>query len=151
MTKHSCHHSLSEAQAREVLNRSGLSRTKAKMGILITLSEASSPLSVAEIHKLLGGDASCDVSTVFRSITQFKEKGIIRESNLGEDFFRYELIGQEDHHHHHHVRCRDCGVIKPLPECDLSAFEKAILNLGFEKMEHHLEFTGICVKCLKDR
>jgi len=86
----------------------------------------------------------------------FGQKGtastfITRDFNIGEDFFRYEIKDSHDeqdhHHHHHHVRYRDCGDIKQLEECDLSAFEKMFLKLGFKKMEHYLEFTGICSKC----
>ena len=112
------------------------------------LSRAHSPLSVAEIHQGLG-DESCDISTVFRTITQFKEKGLVRELSLGESFFRYEIVDpkQKISHHHHHVRCRNCGEIKLIEKCDLSVFEKSISKLGYSNMEHFLEFTGVCSKC----
>ena len=95
-------------------------------------------------------DSSCDVSTIFRTITQFKEKNLIQEVNLNEGFFRYEMsTGEEEHHHHHHVQCRVCGDIKNIEQCDLAPFEKAIQKLGFKDMEHRLEFTGVCSKCSK--
>lgn len=95
--------------------------------------------------------ASCDVSTIFRTVTQFKEKSIIREVNLEEGFLRYEVtFHDDDHHHHHHVMCRLCGDIKNIEECDLKQFEKAISKLGYKLMEHRLEFTGVCSKCFKE-
>ena len=143
-----CDSAIDENMAKDLLSNNGLNRTKTKVSILVELSKAKNPLSVADIHQELG-DESCDISTVFRTINQFKDKGLIRELNLGEDFHRYEIINpdQEHSHHHHHVRCRDCGDIKLIEKCDLAPFEKMISKLGYKKMEHYLEFTGICAKC----
>jgi Fur family ferric uptake transcriptional regulator len=149
MKKKCCDNHLSEEKAKELLTLNGLNRTKTKTGILVALSSSHNPLSVAEIHQQLGDD-TCDISTIFRTIGQFKEKGIIKEINLGEDFFRYEFGATDPlkaHHHHHHVRCRECGEIKLIDKCDMSIFEKMISKLGYQKMEHYLEFTGICSKC----
>ncbi len=148
MDKKCCGSRLTEDKARELLTQNGLSKTRPKIQILMELSRAKKPLSVHEIHGRM--DSSCDVSTIFRSMTQFKEKNLIQEVNLDEGFVRYELIHATDsHHHHHHVRCRLCGDIQNLEKCDLTAFEKAIAKLGFREMEHRLEFTGICSRCSK--
>lgn len=149
MDKKCCHSPLSEDSAKELLSDKGINKTKGKIQILMELSHSHRPLSVQDIHSRL--KENCDVSTVFRTITQFKEKHLIHEVNLDEGFFRYELAheNEEAHHHHHHVRCRKCGDIKNLEQCDLSAFEKAIAKLGFRDMEHRLEFTGVCQKCSK--
>jgi Fur family transcriptional regulator, ferric uptake regulator len=143
MKKKCCDHALTENKAKDLLVVKGLNRTKIKTNLLIELSQAKNPFSVAELHKKTGGD----ISTIFRTMTQFKEKDLVRELNLGEGFFRYELQDHQDSHHHHHVRCRVCGVIKLIDRCEISIFEKMIARLGFEKMEHYLEFTGICQKC----
>lgn len=139
---------MNNEKAKALLATNGLNRTKTKTSILVALSSSYSPLSATEIHQQLGD--TCNISTVFRTIGQFKEKGMIKELNLGEDFFRYE-IGTIDplksHHHHHHVRCRLCGEIKLVDKCDMSIFENMISKLGYHKMEHYLEFTGICNKC----
>lgn len=149
MTKKGCHHSvLSSEAAQKILSEKGINRTRIKIRVLTVLSSSSRPLSVNELHKKLDGD--CNVSTLFRTLTQFKAKELVREVNLDEGFFRYELAPQEhrhNHHHHHHVRCRLCGDIRTIEDCDLSQFEKAISRLGFTQMEHRLEFTGLCGRC----
>ena len=148
MANKCCHSPLSEENAKDILSENGINKTKGKIQILQEISRSHKPLSVTEIHDKL--EERCDVSTVFRTITQFKEKNLIREVNLDEGFFRYEMASPEkDHHHHHHVRCRKCGDIKNIEKCDLAAFEKAIAKLGFKDMEHRLEFTGLCSKCSK--
>jgi Fur family ferric uptake transcriptional regulator len=144
MKKKCCGTRLTHQEARDLLTRKGLNKTKLKIEILLELSRAQIPLSVPEIFKGIG--SSCNVSTIFRAVTQFKEKNLIQEVNLDEGFIRYELIPTHDAHHHH-VRCRTCGVIKNLDECDVSAFENAIAKLGFKEMAHRLEFTGLCSQC----
>ena len=143
-----CHTPLSEESAKEILSENGINKTKVKIQILKALSRSSRPLSVQELHGML--DEACDLSTIFRTVTKFKEKNLIREVNLDEGFIRFEMGSTEVHaHHHHHVRCRLCGDIKNIEKCDLAAFEKAITKLGFSEMEHRLEFTGLCSKCSK--
>jgi Fur family ferric uptake transcriptional regulator len=141
-----CGTQLNETTANSILSEHGMNRTKVKTKLLLALSQSTSPLSVAELHAKLGED-SCDISTIFRTITQFKDKHLVQETNLGEGFFRYQLGLQSHDHHHHHVRCRNCGDIKLLDQCDLSLFEKMVSKLGFQNMQHHLEFTGICARC----
>ncbi len=144
-----CDNHINPEKAKNLLSLNGLNRTKTKVEILVELSKSKTPLSASEIHQHLGSE-SCDISTVFRTINQFKEKGLVKELNLGEEFFRYEVTSSgpgHDHHHHHHVRCRDCGDIKLIEKCDIAIFEKMISKLGYQKMEHHLEFTGICSQC----
>lgn len=148
MSKKCCSKHISEDEVKIILSERGISRTKIKTKIIQLLSTSKKPFSASEIHQEIG-PKSCNISTVFRALKKFNEKEIVREINLGEDFFRYELINpNEDHsHHHHHVRCRGCGDIKFLDKCDISIFEKSLRKMGFTKMEHYLEFTGICSKC----
>ena len=148
MTKKCCDTSLDEESVREILSKKGINRTRIKISILLEISKSKRPMSVPEIHAQL--KENCDVSTVFRTVSRFKEKGLVHEVNLEEGFYRYEMASDsEEHsdHHHHHVRCRVCGDIRQIEQCDLAAFEKAIKKLGFTQMEHRLEFSGICSKC----
>lgn len=140
------HTTLTEEKAASYLKENGLNKTKGKIRILQIISGSETPVSVQEINAKM--KESCDVSTIFRTITQLKEKNIIREVNLEEGFLRYEMAHHgHDHHHHHHVRCRICGDIRNIEKCDLALFEKAIAKLGFKDMEHRLEFTGVCSAC----
>jgi Fur family ferric uptake transcriptional regulator len=148
MGKTCCHDPLSDEAVKNILSEKGINKTKIKISILRELSRSRRPLSVQEIHDVL--KQVCDLSTVFRTITQFKDKNLITEVNLDEGFFRYEIAAQKGKiHHHHHVRCRKCGHIQNIEKCDLSEFENAISRLGFTEMEHRLEFSGLCSKCRK--
>ena len=140
-----CHQaSISDDQIKEILSDNGLNRTKIKVEILVIISSSKIPLSTQDIFERLENH-NCNISTVFRTLVQFKEKNIINEIDLGEGFSRYEMHRKD--HHHHHVRCRKCGQIIPLHHCDLSRFENEIISLGFVQVEHRLEFSGVCQKC----
>jgi Fur family ferric uptake transcriptional regulator len=138
---------LSEDEAKEILSEKGINKTKSKIHILREFSKSHRPLSVQDIYE--GLKQNCDVSTVFRAIAQFKEKNLIREVNLDEGFFRYEILVLEENHHHHHIRCRKCGEIKNIDKCDLAEFERTISAMGYREMEHRLEFSGLCPNCAK--
>jgi Fur family ferric uptake transcriptional regulator len=149
MKKKCCDKTMTNSEAMNLLTENGLNRTKTKINVVTALSKAQTPISVSDIHQIIGVD-NCDISTIFRTMGQFKDKGLVREINLGEDFSRFELTGGHDHdhdHHHHHVRCRGCGEIKLIEKCDLSAIEKVVAKLGFKQVEHYLEFIGLCSKC----
>lgn len=143
-----CDVHLSETEVQELLTEHKISRTKIKTQILLILSRSKEPLPATAIYQKIG-PKNCDISSIWRGLKQFHEKGLVSEVNLGEDFFRYELKNpnEDRHHHHHHVRCRSCGEIKYLDRCDLEEFEKMIGKLGFKKLEHSLEFTGLCSRC----
>jgi Fur family ferric uptake transcriptional regulator len=146
MTKRCKHSPLSDESAKKILSERGINKTSTKVKILIEISRSKHPLAVAEIYHSLREE--CNVSTVFRAIAQFKEKNIVEEVNLDEGFFRYELNHRhQGHHHHHHVRCRECGDIQSIENCDLNTFTKAILQMGFREVEHRLEFIGLCSDC----
>lgn len=142
-----CNHKLTKEEIKSLLTKNGINKTKSKMAILAKLSESKEPLSAQQIHEELD---ACNLSTVFRTLTQFKDKNLIQEVNLDEGFLRYQLTINSDEdkqHHHHFVRCRNCGKISQIENCDLSIFEKAITKLGFTQMEHRLEFSGLCSRC----
>ncbi|HLW56437.1 MAG TPA: transcriptional repressor [Bacteriovoracaceae bacterium] len=140
-----CYHKLTEDECKDLLTQNGINKTKSKISILLKLSESKEPLSAQQIFDELD---SCDLSTVFRTLSQFKEKNLVQEVNLDEGFLRFQLILNDHHQHHHHfVRCRNCGKIAQIENCDLSIFEKAIKELGFTQMEHRLEFSGLCSRC----
>lgn len=147
MTHHCCNQEISEQECKDLLSQHGINKTKSKVAILLKLSQSQDPLSAQQLHERL---ESCDLSTVFRTLSQFKEKNLVREVNLDEGFLRFQLIldpGQQHAHHHHYVRCRQCGKISQIEDCDLSVFEKAISKLGYTQMEHKLEFSGLCSQC----
>ncbi len=158
-----CHKLISEDDIKSLLKKNGFNVTNLNKRIIQELATSKRPMSVKELLIVLA-DLNCDKSSLFRVITKFKQKKIIQEINLNEGFFRYEFqvsphelddqkaknnknLFKTNKHHHHHIRCRKCDDIQLIPSCDLTLIEKKINLLGYQFLEHYLEFTGLCAKC----
>lgn len=147
--KNCCGTKFSEEAIAKLLSQHGFKRTSAMTKILLVIANTQTPVSVQDIQEAIG-KKSCNPSTIFRTMTKFKEAGLIREVNLSEDFARFEFIKpSEPNHHHHHIRCRACGDIQLIQNCDIKPFERSLHSLGFQDLEHTIEFTGICKRCLR--
>ena len=74
--------------------------------------------------------------------------GLVRSVALHERSRRYEaaVVGT----HRHRAVCRACGRIESFQpkSCDLSPIESDIrAKLGFQVLDHSLEFFGTCSGC----
>jgi len=146
--KKTCHHQvISHEEILFLLKNAGISRTKIKIDILNLISKAHTPISVNELHAKLNED--CNISTVFRAVTQLREKHLISDVILNDGFTRYEFNHGPSGHHHHHIKCKNCERVETLDDCDLEMIEKKLRDKGYQFLEHRLEFTGLCHKCAK--
>ncbi|MCB9062852.1 MAG: transcriptional repressor [Halobacteriovoraceae bacterium] len=132
------------SKLKELIKQQGLSFTIARERILKVLMLEHGPFTAEEIFQRLP-KKTCDQATLFRTLKQFREKGLITATYLIDKITRYEF--HDPHHHHHHVSCRICGKIETIHKCSLEAIEKNVLEMGYIKLTHSLEFEGICKKC----
>lgn len=114
--------------------------------ILKLFTSTCSPLSSLDIQKRL---PKLDRATIYRSLKNLKEDGLIQIIDLGDGVTHYEgnLL------HHHHIVCLKCKKIVPVeisPEVEegLAVFQKNIhKEFHFQNLAHTLEFFGICSQC----
>lgn len=137
LIKHDC---------KEELRGLDLKATPIRLGILRLLETADNPVDVATIIAYLREhNIDVDPATVFRSINQFHEKGLVKEIHLNESKLRYELASQPEHHH---LVCEKCGRIESIADCDIQKLEEEInKKKKFMVKKHSLEFFGLCEKC----
>jgi Fur family ferric uptake transcriptional regulator len=140
---------LEELTAR--LKEAKLSVTPARLGILSLLAESHRVWSIEEIlaglkKKSKKDQASLVFTTVYRCLLKLEEAGFVREIDLGDGVSRYEYKTCEEHHHHH-VVCKTCGTIAPLDDCEVTALENSVKKLGYQQIQHRLEFFGVCKPC----
>ncbi len=123
----------------------GLRLTRQRKEILQTLVQATGPLSAREIFlKLKPVSESFELSTVYRSLHSFMERGLVRETDLGTGEKKYELNSGE---HGHHLVCVGCGEILFLG-CPLREFEREVKEkTRYEIIEHRLNVLGVCPSC----
>lgn len=130
-----------------ILKNSGLKSTAGRVRILEILIESPHPLSVeslyAKIKKII------DVSTIYRTLNEFSDKGIVDTIHLEKNKLLFEI---RDGRHHHHIQCTKCDTIEDVNLCELDTVSKKILSRSnsFQTIiKHTLEFFGVCNKCSK--
>lgn len=125
-----------------------IKKTRQREEIFKILSEASEPVSAVDIyHQLLKstGDMSYAISTVYRALAVFEEKGYVSKSTLtGQDMAYYEWCQGQ---HKHYAVCLKCHKLIPLKSCP---FEHAKIDpeeKDFTITGHKLELYGYCRDC----
>lgn len=131
---------------RDELNDVSLRATPARVALMHLFESADKPLDVQTMIDFLEKkDIKTDPATVFRIINMFSEKGLVKQIQLNEGKFRYELSGKADHHH---LVCIKCGSIEDITDCAISDLEHDIKKKkGFMVTHHSLEFFGLCKLC----
>lgn len=131
----------------EILKRSKLKVTKARVKVLESLSSSGEPLTVPDIQKKIG-DKSINEVTIYRTIESLLKNHIIGRVDLRQDAIYYELIGS----HHHHIVCENCGVLEDFEACEVERMLGPILKsskLFSAIKDHSFELFGLCVMCAK--
>lgn len=134
----------SEDNLKQLIKSAGLNFTRPRKAILELLKEEHGPFSAEEISQTLGPEV-CDQATIFRTLKQFCEKGLINSVSLNEGFIRYEY--NDPHHHHHHLICRSCQKLETINECLVKDLELKLARKGYTEITHSLEFFGLCPTC----
>lgn len=142
--EHSHHKKYNLEDIQAILKEANLSITKPRLSILTILLNEHGPFTVEDISKKLPKNF-CDLATIYRSINQFVEIGLVNEIHLEKDVVHFEYNNPE--HHHHHIVCKSCKKIESLDECFLDKIETLLTKKGYANIGHHLEFFGLCPKC----
>ncbi len=88
-------------------------------------------------------------ATVYRSLKELLEAGVIRETAFGDKHHHFEHVYDEDPHHH--AQCIRCHSFIEFPDLKEDTVYRPILEKeGFKILGHEMHFYGICRKC-RDR
>jgi Fur family transcriptional regulator, ferric uptake regulator len=138
---------LHKGNNKELFISQGLKNTKSRNLIYDFLSHSDVPATAEQIFlKLKESDTSINLSTVYRILEIFVNKGIVLKSNISDNNkSMFELNRLE---HKHHIVCVRCKKIFPMDDCPFEEYERKIQNkLGFDVIGHKLEIFGFCKKC----
>lgn len=130
--------------AQELLGKTPLKVTKARVAILTLLLREHGPFSIEDIHSRSTG-SGLDLVTAYRSLASMEEHGLVKKVNMGDAIARYELI--HEHDHHHHIMCTICRKIESIRDCLVEKLERKVAKLGYSQIHHSLEFYGVCKSC----
>jgi len=136
---------MTRKEAREMLHKSGLKATPARIMLVDFFSRRKKPLSPHAVIEHMQHKA--DMVTVYRTLKQLKSVGILKQIDFQHTHAHYELAVDNDHHH---IICTICGRIEDVDRCGLEMLEKSVAHKSkkFVTINHHaLEFYGLCKSC----
>jgi Fur family ferric uptake transcriptional regulator len=127
----------------------GLRMTGQRRTIARILTEALDHPDVEEVHRRAHKvDARISLSTVYRTLKLFSDKGILERHEFGAGRGRYE---QAPRQHHDHLIDVDSGrVIEFRNEAIERIQQRVARELGFRLIGHRLELYGVPLKRNKD-
>lgn len=105
-------------------------------------------LHVEELYKLARKkDSTINLSTVYRTLNEFKKAGVVHELHLEEEHHHYES-GEKAAHHH--LICGKCGAVVDFLWDKIEEMKKEIAKkYGYSISHLRLHATGLCQKCRK--
>jgi Fe2+ or Zn2+ uptake regulation protein len=129
------------------LQKAGISKTSQRLAVLNILLEATAPLSANTIRQSLKTKASIDKVTIYRILSLFRRRGIIREiaSAGGANYF--EMVALENPMHPH-FNCRNCGAFICMAPQPFIKMPELILSKSDYSIEHiEINISGLCSDC----
>lgn len=135
-----------EVQIREYPK--GIKWTRQRKDVYEVLYLAQEPLTAVQIYNRIvqkGADGGYAVSTIYRILSAFEEKGLVsRTSWLGDGTAVYELDRGE---HTHYAVCLECRRRVQLDSCPFAHLHLETGAGDFMVTGHKLELYGYCKEC----
>ena len=130
-----------------ILQKAGISKTSQRLAVLDILFKATTPLSVNDIRQALETKANIDKVTVYRILSLFRQRGIIREisSAGGANYFEMATL---ENPLHPHFSCRNCGAFTCLAPLSFTQAPELILPKDDYSIDHiEINISGLCACC----
>ncbi len=134
-----------EGEVTKKLSERGFRVTPQRREILHILLHAQKHLTPTEIFE----EAHLKLphlteTTVYRTLEFLVQIGLAQEAFSKTSKSAYEISGYT----HHHLICRKCGKDIEIPHVKMKPFcENLEIETGFQLMQNHLSFFGICPAC----
>jgi Fur family transcriptional regulator, ferric uptake regulator len=128
----------------------GLRMTGQRRIIAQVLSAADDHPDVEEVYRRANAqDPRISLSTIYRTLKLFADKGILEKRDFGAGRGRYETAHRE---HHDHLIDIETGNVVEFANADIEALQVRIAReLGFELVGHRLELFGVPLKPCRPR
>ena len=129
-----------------MLRRYGLRQTKQRRALIGALRHSQGHNTAqALLSNVRREQPGVDASTVYRSLTQLRNLGLVAQTDLGTGERTYSWRGDEPHHH---LVCQSCGAITELPHDYLHPLEARLSDeFGFRAEMDHWAVHGVCSRC----
>ena len=142
---------MNEEKAKELYNqylvKNKMFYTKERATILDTILQRDDHFSVDElIFDMQKDDVKISRATLYRSLSQLAEAGILEEADFGHGHMHYELASDGDPHYH--LICTECQAVEEVESRDLiEAVDSMCKKKKFKPTRHKLQIFGLCKTC----
>ena len=135
-----------EAATANLLRTFGLRLTRQRETIISALRHADEHRTAQAILDQVQTDhPSVNASTVYRTLTLFKQLGLVSETDLGTGELTYAWLGTD---RHHHLICHRCGGVIELGHEHMRSLQQTVMrDFGFAAAIDHFAIFGICKDC----
>lgn len=122
----------------KVCAEKGLRMTGQRRTIAQVLADAEDHPDVEELYRRAAAlDDKISLSTVYRTVRLFEDKGIIERHDFGDGRSRYE---QAEREHHDHLIDIDTGAVIEFHNADIEQLQERLAReLGYRIVGHRLE------------
>jgi Fur family ferric uptake transcriptional regulator len=138
---------MSNLDIKEQFKTLGIRHTDKKALILKKIKELHYEFNASSLYEELAKVENINITTIYRTLSSFKQKGLIREF-LGSEGVMYEYINSSKKAHPH-FECKRCKNTICL---DTLSFEDGMylssLAQGHDIEHVSITFSGICKECL---
>lgn len=126
----------------QLCSKHGLRMTGQRRLIAQILSAAKDHPDVEEVHRRTQAvDATISLSTVYRTLRLFEDKGILARHEFGAGRSRFEHAERE---HHDHLIDVDSGRVIEFRNEEIERLQlKIARELGYDLVGHRLELYGV--------
>ncbi len=126
------------------LSEAGFRRGGSRTRVVDLLGRQDCAITPLELDDELEGVGR---ATVYRTIEQLEDLGLILKIDIGGDSAAYERVDPKGHHHHHLV-CNTCGKVIPFEDDNLESAIHAISTRDdFQIETHDITLRGTCRSC----
>jgi Fe2+ or Zn2+ uptake regulation protein len=128
------------------LKEKGIKSTPQRIYIYKKVKEMQGHLTAEEIYQKIKDEIpSLSLSTVYRTLRYFEEKGIINSMMASKDYGL--TVFDTNISPHHHFICRVCGKIEDIEEKSIKV--NFVKNIPGKKEKFSVIIKGICPDCEK--
>lgn len=136
---------------KDLLKEKGFKVTHARLAILEIFAKSRAPITAENIYlglKREKENKNINEATVYRTLTNFEEAGILTRVDLRKDSAFFELAKE----HHHHIACLKCDAVEDFESKAIEEFLRGIARNSSKFINikgHSLELFGLCKACCK--
>jgi Fur family transcriptional regulator, ferric uptake regulator len=134
-----------ELSAEDTLKRAGLQKTAQRLAVLDILTQVEQPLTAADVFTRLPQAQKVNRVTVYRILSSYTRKGIIREFESKRGIHYYEKVWPQMPPHPH-FNCRGCGTMICMNALVSPESLEQIVNQPDLVIEN-ISMSGLCSMC----